>query len=246
MQEQFLTNRDYVKIVDDAGAASFGGSQRWFLDASYASDKTMAGVGCGSIAAADFMLYTSATHTDMGSSPARAVLRDAAGAYLKSSYMPFAADVFARYARPAPGLGTTGTALARGLNRYFRDYAIAHRAEWRFAMSGDAMLRKISDMLARDLPVITVIPAFTRLLRKKMLPMRSSLVAPRTAAFRGTNYDKLAGHFIVITALRKGVDDAPVLEVSSWGRRYFINYADYRRYVNWSVGAVTASLIYIK
>lgn len=245
MTEILLKDPRYVRVQTQSGV-SFGGNQAWFRARLAKGGDTMAGFGCGSIAAADFMLYCAGFDPAMQTPAIKQLARNEDGSLTLESYVSFASGVFRRYARPIPYMGMTGLALARGLNRYFRDHAIERRAEWRLCMSADTMLERIGDMLARNLPVITVIPALTHLGKSKTLAMKSSLVSPKTAGFRGVAYNKMAGHLITVTALRRGINDSPALEVSSWGRRYFIDYADYRRYINWSVGLITSSIIFIK
>ncbi len=54
------------------------------------------------------------------------------------------------------------------------------------------------------------------------------------------------GHYVTVTGLRKDpVAAAIMLRISSWGSEYYINYEEYRDYVNDVGGTMTSSMVYI-
>ncbi len=60
-------------------------------------------------------------------------------------------------------------------------------------------------------------------------------------------YDDIHGHYVTVTAIVK--DDVAgriMLRISSWGREYYINYEEYRDYIESYSGTYTSSLVHIK
>jgi hypothetical protein len=53
-------------------------------------------------------------------------------------------------------------------------------------------------------------------------------------------------HYITVTGIRKDPVTATImLRISSWGSEYYINYEEYRDYVNDFSGTMTSSIVYI-
>lgn len=57
----------------------------------------------------------------------------------------------------------------------------------------------------------------------------------------------ICGHYVTVTALIKDeVTGRIMLRISSWGRQYYINYEEYRDYIESIGGTFTSSIVYIK
>ena len=123
------------------------------------------------------------------------------------------------FLRPLPRVGMTGTGVAMGLNREFRRRNIPYRASWCFRAR--PMWERMESMLCRDLPVILAIgPNLPRFWRRKKLALyrRKPDGSMRPAA-------RIKAHFVTVTAM-----DGEWLTVSSWGREFYINRAEYADY----------------
>ncbi|MDF2845716.1 MAG: hypothetical protein K0R00_4142 [Herbinix sp.] len=60
-------------------------------------------------------------------------------------------------------------------------------------------------------------------------------------------YDDIHGHYVTVTAIVK--DDVAgriMLRISSWGREYYMNYEEYRDYIESYSGTYTSSIVQIK
>ncbi len=55
----------------------------------------------------------------------------------------------------------------------------------------------------------------------------------------------IKSHYVVVTGVET-IRGQEYLIVSSWGKKYYINYEEYRDYVNHSGGRITSSILYIK
>lgn len=52
-------------------------------------------------------------------------------------------------------------------------------------------------------------------------------------------------HYVVVTGVEE-ISGHEYLIVSSWGKKYYISYEEYRDYVKHSGGRITSSILYIK
>jgi len=204
------------------GILSFGGSQR------RSRNRITRRCGCGVIACADLLFYLGAYHLGCGSLAAgeMPVPSDEYESFtnkLKRSYMPL-----------IPRFGTSGFALAWGLNRYFKKHRIRLKARWGVRRS--KLRRTIEEMLSKDLPVILSIGNnFPLFWRKKKL----KLYIKTDAGFSQTTSTK--AHFVSVT----GIDDE-WLHISSWGQQYYIRWNEYvefvDRYSSWAI----SNIVYLK
>ncbi|MBH1940075.1 hypothetical protein I5677_04090 [Mobilitalea sibirica] len=54
-------------------------------------------------------------------------------------------------------------------------------------------------------------------------------------------------HYVTVTGIIKDeIDSTIMLCISSWGKKYYINYEEYRNYIEENSGTYTSSLVYIK
>jgi hypothetical protein len=60
-----------------------------------------------------------------------------------------------------------------------------------------------------------------------------------------SNNKDVHSHYVVVTGVEER-DDREYIVVSSWGRKYYIDYKEYRSYVNKIGGRFTSSILYIK
>lgn len=172
-------------------------------DQSWFSRKFLRNVGCGIIGATDVLMYLRGRRK-----------------ISQIEYMDFAKYLWKRYLPVIPGFGMNGLTLMAGLNRYFLQNRLPYRAFW--SVSVRKMLGRIDKMLGKDIPVIlSVGPNFPFFMGKHQLTF-----------YRKTNDGKYIpavktkAHFVTVTA-REGV----WLQISSWGKCYYIDIREYREYV---------------
>ncbi len=206
---------------------SFGGSQMLF------SSRAMREVGCGVIAALDLLLYLCLYHPGCGC----AFFEDAAedGCVDEKEYEELAKNLSKRFFPLIPKLGINGIMLAGGLNRFFRRYALPFRASW--GIGSGRLFEEIEDMLARDIPVILAVgPNFPLFWQKHELQFYAR--RPEGTLFPACS---IKAHYVTVTGI-----DAQRLQISSWGREYFIEREEYRDYIRRRSGSIVSNIVRIR
>lgn len=159
-------------------------------------------VGCGVIAAVDFLLYFSLHKNKIR----------------EENYLRYVNYVRHRYLPLIPKFGMPGYLLPIGLNRYFRKNRLPYRAVW--GSQPSKIFSSIEEMLAQDMPVIfSVGPDFPLFFRKHYVNLYRQ-ISDKTKEKQAVN--KVRAHFMVITGM-----DKTWMEVSSWGKEYYISREEY-------------------
>lgn len=134
-----------------------------------------------------------------------------------------------------PPFGLNGLMLAAGVNVLLIRHRLPYRALWAF--SGEKLQGRIREMLEQDLPVILAIgPNFPAVWGKNRLnfyiktPNGSFVPAASTLA-----------HYVTATG-----SEGNWLRIASWGKEYYINWEEYRRYVRDHSISLVSNLLYLK
>ncbi|MFT4145142.1 MAG: hypothetical protein QM644_11865 [Mobilitalea sp.] len=72
-------------------------------------------------------------------------------------------------------------------------------------------------------------------------------IVRRKPYYYKASYNDIHGHYVTVTGIVK--DDVAgriMLRISSWGREYYINYEEYRDYIESHSGTYTSSMVHIK
>ena len=221
----FIQN-NYIS-VDNGLRRTFGGNQM------ASASRTMREVGCGVIAALDLLLYLCRFHSDCECGFFAAAAED--GCIDEREYDELAQKLSRRFFPMIPKLGINGLMLAAGLNRFFRHYSLPYRAGWGFC-SGK-LFAEIENMLARDIPVVlSVGPNFPLFWQNHEL----SFYASRSD---GTLYRAcgIKAHYVTVTGI-----DAQRLQISSWGRVYYIDRGEYMDYIRRHSGSIVSNIVKIR
>ncbi|MEG2083800.1 MAG: hypothetical protein RRY38_04280, partial [Oscillospiraceae bacterium] len=227
--------------IKNQGSLSFGGDQSWFSNNAAGRDGTIAKYGCGVIAAADLLLYIArsrencATALLAGEIPRREDIE-------RAQYEHFLRNLSRHALRPLPPFGLMGSAVAACVNRRFCECRVRLRSEWRFFALMSKPLEAIREQLSRDIPVIMTIPPFPLKINSLLLARELPCGDAPSAAVR---YNARSGHFVTAVALheQKG---AITLEISSWGRRYYIDWCEYLAALRSPVGALACGMVSVK
>ena len=159
--------------------------------------------GCGVIGAADTLLHLSGKEE-----------------ITEEEYMEFAKILWKKFLPVIPGFGMNGLTLMAGMNRYFKVHGMPYHARWR--ISGQKMVSRIDRMLTKGIPVILAVgPNFPCVWKKEKLTFYKKISEE--------NYIpavKTRAHFVIVTGR-----DGSRLKISSWGKEYYIDIREYRRYV---------------
>ena len=158
---------------------------------------------CGVIGAADVILHLKGRHQ-----------------MSEKEYIAFTKNLWKKYLPVIPGIGMNSITLMIGMNRYFAKEQMPYRAVWN--IRGKKMLSLIDQMLSKDIPIIfSVGPNFPKFWGKQAVRLYT-----KNAEGTYLPASKVRAHFMIIT----GRDDM-WLQISSWGKEYYLNFVEYREYV---------------
>ena len=254
-----IVNKTTLKNEYISVDGSFGGNQRWLrVDENKAN--TLSNYGCGLISANDVLLYIS----DMPASPS------------KEKYIAAIRDMNRRYFKVLPFLGLSGILMSFYMKLYLllhkKHFNARYKAHWR--VNSHKILTKISEMLENDIPVVlSVGPCLIRG-RKKELPLYSLKRQNSDDKADTVNRDKhisfeqinsVKDHYVNVTGIYEISEDnasdtitsagrsqernsthTTMLEISSWGKKYYINYDEYINFVKKHDNFLFSNILYIK
>lgn len=221
-----LTLRYPYVSVEKNGVISYGGSQTW------SDSKVMRRCGCGVVGGMDLLIYLSKYHRECRSD----VFPDELlwDVIREEEYDKYSKKLSRGYLPLMPPFGMNGLTLVLGLNLCFRRFGMPMRAQWGVRRS--ELWQSIEKMLSEDIPVILSIgPNFPRVWEnnKAALYVKQCDDHPHRAA-------STHSHFLTVTGI-----DEDWLQVSSWGRKYYISRGEYEEYVSRYSNGVLSSIVYI-
>lgn len=226
-------SKPYISIGN-----SFGGSQEWFKSDSGWKEKAIRGYGCGLIGAADVIYFITNSIKGMEKS----------GNINFDSYMDYVRKLEKKYFRIYPKLGISGILLSLWMNLYFFFHRkeikekTGHRFTARWAVLPWNILKRIKEMLNSDIPVIISIgPGF---FRKARLSFYSRTV-DKDGRVTYTPVTETKDHYVTVTGVIEEKKDVH-LEISSWGRKYYISYKEYVDYVKRNDNFFFSNILFIK
>lgn len=206
---------------------SFGGSQTW------SSSRMMRKYGCGVVGMADVLLYLGLHQTSCETDLLYGMLRED-GLLSYPRYERYLIKMRRRYLSIIPGFGVPGFFLPVAMNHYFRHYRIDLRASW--CIRPGKILPRIEEMLRQDMPVILAIgPNFPFVWgRQKVTLYRKDNGEYLPAS-------EIKAHFVVVTGMMDGY-----LQISSWGKEYYLSWAEYQRYMKKYSTCLTSNICRIR
>lgn len=251
MVECTLNRPGYVAIKKD-GDVFYGGSQMWYeKDGRFSHSYLIHSYGCGTIAAGDLFLYLALQETGRQNRITRIAMKDGCS-IMQNNYISYLDCIDSQYTKAKRWIGVTGPKLASAINRYFRFAGIEYEASWAWSLTSSFMLERIEEMIKADIPVILSVGPNTPILWGDAgIPFYLS-VKMENSGHVERRYVKSAnsnvhGHYVTVT----GVIPEPavgkiMLCISSWGRKYYMDYDEYRKYVAGPGGKWTSSLLYVR
>jgi len=255
-----IKDEKYVPIINPDGDASYGGNQGWFPEDNKLSvDYILNYYGCGTIGASDLFLYFALKDTKYENKITNMAIKDNMINY--SDYMNYVRYINETYTHTPRWLGVPGPSLSNAINSYFKYAGINHKASWPLSFSKSEMLDKIEEMLEKDIPVIFSIGPNTPDLWGETMVNLYYQKKKGDEHYDGTlnelyQYDendkrstKINGHYMTITGIIKdklSTKHNIMLRISSWGNLYYVDYDEYREYIENEGDKWTSSMIYIK
>lgn len=254
--EIYQLSRDYIQVNYagkkrwtnlDGSTISYGGAQKWFLnftgkynDSKY-NDKIKR-LGCGLVSVADILLYLSMSNSKYSTEETNKVTDTDDSRYIEyKAYMKYLLDMERKYFHIKEHLGLLGTKAAAGIEKYSAKYHLGLKASW--CMSKREILPRIKEMLSNDIPVM--LSGDTIYKKGVMLYVwdvgEQSYVRPPDGI-----KNNFRSHYVTVTGLV--IDDEKHetwLEVSSWGKRYFIDYDQYMDFIDKKSLPLFSNILYI-
>ena len=211
---------------------SYGGSQTWYSTEQENTDKRLHRFGCGVIAVGDILLYLDREHHF--SSDLIQNLCYPQNNFSQDVYLDYIRFLNRTYIHVLPRFGTFIPGLIVALNRYFIRYSIPIRARYLFFSTKNSMLHKLQNMLGDNLPVILCIGAnFPCLWGKKGVTFYQPESSDKGQRYVPSGNNHVNRHFVTITGILypDSPEESVMLEISSWGDKYYINYDELRHYI---------------
>jgi hypothetical protein len=253
-----LSNPRYVPVIKDS-LTCYGGSQMWFPETNwYSKDYILRNYGCGTIAAADMFLYLAQQNDKLQTPITASVLKDT-GLVKYEDYDPYIRIINQEYTKTKRYIAVLGPLLASAINSYSSAYDLGLKATWKLGLSYYDMYDLIEEMLKQDIPVILSVGPNTPKLwgrigipfyeRKEIEYQESEDEKPseKKPYYYQVKQNNINGHYVSVTGIVKDeITGQIMLRISSWGKQYYINYEEYRDYIENYGGTFTSSIVQVK
>ena len=252
MKNTLSLKSNYIRVLEEDGSQSFGGNQDWVIkdsDSKRSKNNIIRAFGCGLISAVDILAYIERREKSFGEDD----IHHAEGhvcddtCFKLDQYRDRINEFERVHFHVSYWLGIPGTRLARKMNRFFIKKKLPYRAKW--GMSGKKLLPRLKEMLESDIPATLGIgPGF---FKKDRLPLYV-LKLDKDGDFeygnlkysikkRGTTKD----HYVTVTGVMED-ESRTLLEISSWGKRYYIDFDEYTAYVKKCDNYIFSNILYIR
>lgn len=218
MEKKVSLKNEYVHVKRaDSGTLTFGGDQGFFdrqIGKSKGAKKKSK-YGCGIVAFGDLLLYLEHNHSKFGIPKEKKFQKMD---FLEEEYVKY----FDRIYFLLGGIlfrGITCLRLMVQFNRLSFQYRWKKWAIW--GWSRRKLFDRIERMIGRDLPVILCIPV--------LIPCKKQDGLWLYERMDNATYQRRAltrSHFITITGFIKNKEET-WYEISSWGKKYYFNKAEY-------------------
>lgn len=170
------------------------------------SDETLQKYGCGLVSCGDILLS----------------VKGEKGEISQSNYLEFMENLRKNFFKVRKFFGLNGLSMARGMNRFFRKNNLPYKAKW--GVSQKKILSEIEKMLGMGLPVC--LSAGPNLHKK---PYGLNFFSKPCQSLPAK--ENVCDHYVTVTDVVE-LGDEKWLEISSWGKRFFVKisqFMDYKR-----------------
>lgn len=195
-------DENFISVIDDNGTKSFGGNQMWFGNKS--RDSYIRAKGCGIISCLDTCLYLNG----------KSVIT-------KSEYI----DMVYQYISFS-GVLLSGLSLRYGQTPFTMTGHIKrqpfhkNKVRWFWPSSEEVQYKEMKKMILNKIPVIWGLYSFDG--------KRINLYKYDDGVFTVAN--SVNDHYVTVTAICEVKTDNGIrrmIEVSSWGEKYYIDFDEY-------------------
>jgi len=228
-----LKNIDFLNIKNEENGYSFGADQTWFHEEGkrenkFSKEYGMYAGGCGLSAFANLVIYL--TRKEQLSNKIFDKYSKE-GILNKEDYKLFAQTLNSQYNLIYHFIGYS---IVNRFNAFANDLNLNLSAEW----TDKCILQRIKEMLINDIPPIICIGNNLYPFKKLRLHLYTKDIINGHIVYRQAIKRKRPEpqathcHFLTIVKLLEYEDNIVLIEVSSWGKKYYVMYEEYLNYVN--------------
>lgn len=236
---QIRLKKPYIQVQRNSGELTYGGDQGFFKGSAPGSvDERKQAMGCGVIAFSDLLLY-------LGSGDPAKIVAESKSYVNQTNRETVYREYYNRIYDFLGGVsrknGISGFKLAMRFNRLSRREGWKLRARWGF--SAGKLYGRIEEMLSKDLPVILCIPM---LLFQK--DNKDELPFYQEENGKLKKVCTVSAHYVMVTGIvRREESGEAFFEISSWGKKYYVNWKEYDKMMRTHfLGTVLGNILYIR
>lgn len=233
--------------IDGKTWISYGGAQTWFYGepkwySKLDGDYYLRHSGCGLISVSDVLLYMALTNNRYATELTATVQYEDFGYINYNSYYSYILEMEDKYLSILGPLGINGFSIASGVNKYSEDYNLGLNAVW--GHDSDKILERIKEMLNNGIPVTLSIGPSSD---SKIKLYDFDLYTENGPDFVESNHSDTNNHYVTVTGMViDNIKKQTVLEVSTWGKIYYIKFEEYMDYISSSSNPVFSNILYIE
>ncbi|MBO5054792.1 MAG: hypothetical protein J6C64_00345 [Lachnospiraceae bacterium] len=234
MPENIRLGGDYIRVRRKKnGELTYGGDQGFFQgNENRKQDKRKQMSGCGVVALSDILLYLAGRREACYSEES---VRYAGRILDEEEYKEYYNSIYELLGGIRSGNGISGLNLKLKFNKLSRKNNWSLRALW--GLNGEKIYIRMEEMLKNDIPVILCIPMM--LLKKDK--------NDRLNFYGGKEIQSVNAHYVVVTGVFRKPDGESYLEISSWGKKYYINRNEYDTFIHTHfMGTILGNILYIR
>lgn len=237
MKKVLSLSKQYVSVrCRETDLQSFGGNQNFFgVPGAGEEDIRKQKSGCGIVAFADLLLY-------LGKAD-RCFQIPESSSYVncrlsEEEYKRYYNNIYEFMGGIRGKAGISGYLLQKSFNRLAKREKWIFRAKW--GLSGRKLHPRVEEMLKRDIPVICCVPM---MLLKKDKQDYLSLYQWQNDGLKKVS--RVRAHYVMITGINV-IEETEFYEVSSWGKRFYIQCREYREFTKKHfMGNYLGNILYI-
>lgn len=235
----------YLKIKTPEGI-SHGGSQSWFgRQGKGRRESVLSDYGCGLVSLGDFFWVAGEQYPELKPSLENGCYRPAyrtEGLLEEKQYLGYLESLRRKYLWILPRLGANAWQIWAAAWRYMRKSGYMAKLHW--GVPTWRLKQRILSMLEQGLPVIFCVgPNLNPFDREQKV----TLYQPEGAGMKAVT--KVRAHYMNITGMLWDREGKCYLQVSSWGKCYYISwqeYLHYRRSQPPLLGSWLSNILYVK
>ena len=227
---------------------SYGGSQMWFSDKAnedwWSTGYIIENVGCGLISSADILLYLSLKDGKYATTTTDLISFDSSNNVDYLSYIDYIYQMNETHLPVLRWIGKLGPDIAFGIDCYSLFNGLGLNAKW--CTSKDKMLPRMIEMLDDDIPITLGIYTSNEnegVYLYNWIPQTNDKYSFNVEP----SFNKVNSHYITITGIMiDGVKGQTILEISSWGYKFYISYEEYIAFVDKNSNYIFNNIVYIE